>query len=138
MDGSTQLHPLVRTKTLRRSDRDSWRFYGEYQLPDLIGGGTTRIRLDRTSQDVKAGFNREENLRAIAPADPDHDRLMARRNDTESGNRLLDDSMLRERAHTVGWRRQLLNITTWAAMRNASAALQHAPPASSDPPALAA
>ena len=80
----------------------------------------------------------EENLRAIAPADPNHDRLMARRNDTESGNRLLDDSMLRERAHTVGWSRQLLNITTWTAMRNASAALQHAPPASSDPPALAA
>jgi hypothetical protein len=78
------------------------------------------------------------HLRAIPPSDPDHDRLYARRNDTETGNRLLDDSMLRERAHTVGWRRQLLNLTTWAALRNASAALQHARPGTSDPPALAA
>jgi hypothetical protein len=69
---------------------------------------------------------------------PDHDRLYGRRNDTESGNRLLDDSMLRERAHTVGHHRQLLNLTTWAALRNASAARQHARPDTSDPPAIAA
>lgn len=46
--------------------------------------------------------------------------------------------MLREPAHTVGWRRQLLNLITWAMLRNASAVRQHAPPAASDPPALAA
>jgi hypothetical protein len=41
-------------------------------------------------------FNREEHLRVIPPDDPDHDPLYAKRNDTESGNRILDDSMLRE------------------------------------------
>jgi hypothetical protein len=86
----------------------------------------------------RAGEDREEHLRAIPPGDPDHDRLYARRNDTESGNRLLDDSMLRERAHTVGWRRQLLNLTTWAAVRNAAAVTQHARRQPDAPPGLAA
>ena len=102
------------------------------------GSGTVRLRLDQTADDIAAGFNREEHLRAIPPGDPDHDRLYGRRNDTESGNRLLDDSMLRERAHTVGRRRQLLNLITWAAVRNASAVRQHARPATGDPPAIAA
>jgi hypothetical protein len=78
------------------------------------------------------------HLRAIPPSDPDHDRLYARRNDTETGNRLLDDSMLRERAHTVGHQRQLLNLTTWAALRNATAATQHTRHHTNDPPTLAA
>jgi hypothetical protein len=138
VDGTPTLHPLKRSRILRRQDGDGWRLYGEYTLPVDLGGGSVRLRLDRTAADVSAGFNREEHLRPIPPGDPDHDRLYGRRNDTESGNRLLDDSMLRERAHTVGWRRQLLNLTTWAALRNASAALQHARPGTSDPPALAA
>ncbi len=100
--------------------------------------GHIGIQLDQTAEDLDAGFNREENLRPIPPGDPDHDKLMGRRNDTESGNRLLDDSMLRERTHTVGWRRQSLNLITWSALRNALAVHQHVPPASSDPPALAA
>ncbi len=138
VDGTPTLHPLTRSRILRRHDSDGWRLYGEYALPDDLGGGTVRLRLDRTTADITAGFNREEHLRPIPPGDPDHDRLYGRRNDTESGNRLLDDSMLRERAHTVGHRRQLLNLTTWAALRNATAAHQHARPDTSDPPALAA
>ena len=107
------LHPLTRTKIPRRRDKEGWRLYGEYRLADTLGGGTVRLRLDNTTDDVATGFNREEHLRSIPPGDPDHDRLYGRRNDTESGNRLLDDSMLRERAHTVGCRRQLLNLITW-------------------------
>jgi hypothetical protein len=84
------------------------------------------MRLDRTTHDETTGFNREEHHRAIPP------------NDTESGNRLLDDSMLCERAHTVGRRRQLHNLTTWAALRNATAATQHTRHHTNDPPELAA
>jgi len=138
VDGTITLHPLERSKILRRQDRDSWRFYAEYRVPTTLGAGTIRLRLDRTTDDEDTGFNREEHLRAIPPADPDHDRLYGRRNDTESGNRLLDDSMLRERAHTVGRRRQLLNLTTWAALRNATAATQHTRHHTNDPPSLAA
>ncbi len=138
VDGTPLLHPLTRTRLLRRHDRDGWRLYGEYTVPDALGGGLVRLRLDQTTDDVATGFNREEHLRPIPPSDPDHNRLYARRNDTESGNRLLDDSMLRERAHTVGRHRQLLNLTTWAALRNAAAAHQHARPDTSDPPPIAA
>ncbi len=138
VDGTPTLHPLKRSRILRRQASDGWRLYGEYTLPNDLGGCSFRLRLDRTAEDVTAGFNREEHLRPIPPGDPDHDRLYGRRNDTESGNRLLDDSMLRERAHTVGRKRQLLNLTTWAALRNASAAHQHARPDTSDPPTLAA
>jgi hypothetical protein len=138
VDGTPILHPLRRTRILRRCDRTQWRLYAEYSVPDSLGGGTVRLRLDRTAHDVATGFNREEHLRPIPPRDPDHQRLYARRNDTESGNRLLDDSMLRERAHTVGWQRQLFNLTTWAAVGNATANRQHARSAPHPPPALAA
>ncbi len=137
-DGTPTLEPLERTKLIRRPNTDHWRLYGEYRIPDHHGGGHIRIRLDRTTRDEQTGFNREEHLRPIPPTDPDHTTLYARRNDTETGNRLLDDSMLRERAHTVGRKRQLLNLTTWAALRNASAAHQHARHRTSDPPTLAA
>lgn len=70
------------TKPLVALVGDGWRLHGEYVLPDLIGGGTIRIRLDQTTEDVTTGFNREELLRPIPPGDPDHDRLMARRNDS--------------------------------------------------------
>ena len=137
-DGTPVLEPLERTKLLRRRDANHWRLYCEYRVPAQHGGGLVRIRLDRTANDIVTGFNREEHLRPIPPADPDHHTLYARRNDTETGNRLLDDSMLRERAHTVGRRRQLLNLTTWAAIRNAGAAAQHSAGARSSGPPVAA
>lgn len=139
VDGSPILHPLTRTKLARRSDKDRWRLYGEYRLPDHLGGTTIRLRLDQTAEDRLTGYNREEHLRPIPPDDPDHPGLYGRRNDTESGNRLLDDSMLRERAHTVGRHRQLLNLLTWAAGRNAIAVHHHAgQPSTAAPPGIAA
>lgn len=127
VDGDPIVTPLRRVKTERRGNPGGWRLYNVYAVPDEMGGGRVRLRLDQTDQDIAAGFNREEHLRAVPPDDPDHAAIYGRRNDTESGNRLLDDSMLRERAHTVGWRRQLLNVTCWAAVRNAVAVWQHCP-----------
>lgn len=127
VDGEPIVTPLRRVRTERRGHPGVWRFYNVYELPADMGGGTIRLRLDQTDRDVETGFNREEHLRVIPPDDPDHPTIYGRRNDTESGNRLLDDSMLRERAHTVGWRRQTLNVTCWAAVRNAVAVWQHCP-----------
>ena len=133
-----RLTPLRRIRTERRGREGQWRFYNVYAVPDDHGGGTIRLRLDQTDHDRDIGFNREEHLRVIPPDDPDHPVVYGRRNDTESGNRLLDDSMLRERAHTVGWRRQLVNVTCWAAVRNAVAVWQHCPDCVGlDPPAAA-
>lgn len=139
VDGTPILHPLTRTKLVRRRDKNGWRLYGEYRLPDHLDATAIRLRLDQSAEDRLSGFNREEHLRAIPPDDPDHPALYGRRNDTESGNRLLDDSMLRERAHTVGRHRQLLNLLTWAAGRNAIAVHHHArQPSTAAPPGLAA
>lgn len=127
VDGDPIVTPPRRVKTERRGRPGGYRLYNVYEIPAELGGGTIRLRLDQTDGDIAAGFNREEHLRAIAPDDPDHAAVYGRRNDSESGNRLLDDSMLRERAHTVGWRRQLLDTIAWAAARNAVAVWQHCP-----------
>ncbi len=139
VDGDPIVTPLPRLKTERRGRADGgFVLYNVYEVPAQLGGGTVRLRLDQTDEDVANGFNREEHLRAIPPDDPDHASIYGRRNDTESGNRLLDDSMLRERAHTVGWRRQLLNVMCWAAVRNAVAVWQHCPECVGLDPPLAA
>ena len=138
VDGEPITAPLARVKTERRGRPGAHRFYNVYTVPTDLGGGTIRLRLDQAEDDVATGFNREEHLRAIPPDDPDHAAIYGRRNDTESGNRLLDDSMLRERAHTVGWRRQLLDVMCWAAVRNAVAVWQHCPDCVGVDPPLAA
>ena len=126
MRSSTYSSTASTSTATPRADNSRRRFGAE---PTAVSSraGTIRLRLDQTAADVLTGFNREEHLQPIPADNPDHQVLYWRRNDTESGNRLLDDSMLRERAHTVGHRRQLLNMITWAAVRNASAARQHAP-----------
>ena len=58
--------------------------------------------------------NRAENVREIAPGDPDFEVLYRRRNGCESINRHLDDTLWLRRAHSVGHRRQLLNLITYA------------------------
>src|SRR4029079_1968647 len=57
-------------------------------------------------------------LGAIPPGDDDFDRLYARRNDAESINRNLDDTLWLGRAHSVGHRRQPLNLLGYALMVN--------------------
>ena len=72
------------------------------------------MRLHGNAEDVKRKFNRAENVRQIPPGDPDFEVLYRRRNDAESINRHLDDTLWLRRAHTVGCRRQLLNLITYA------------------------
>jgi len=42
-----------------------------------------------------------------------------RRNDSESLNRSLEDTLFLGRAHSLGWRRQQVEILGWAVMVNA-------------------
>ncbi len=84
-----------------------------------------RVRLDTTEEDDKRGFNRTENLRAIAPSDPDYPRIYNRRPDIESINRALDDSMWLGRAHSVGHRRQLVDLLGYGLAVNSLALHRH-------------
>ncbi len=85
--------PIARVKTERRADAQRYRWYNEYQLPEEHGGGEVRIRLTGNDQDRRRKLNRAERVRAIPPPDPDFSMLFRRRNDAESMNRGLEDSL---------------------------------------------
>ena len=91
-----------------------YRWYNDYALPHSFGGGRVTVQLHATQEDSLRRFNRTENVRPIPPTDPDFANLYSRRNDAESINRGLDDSMWLGRAHSVGHARQHLNVLGFA------------------------
>lgn len=128
--------PLVRVRTHRNPDkRGTYRWYNDYRLPEDLGGGVVTVRLHTSSDDVKRKFNRAENVRQIPPGDPDFEVMYRRRNDSESINRHLDDTLWLRRAHSVGHRRQLLNLITYALGVNSLT--MHVQPRGLAPPAAA-
>ena len=123
--GELQFTPLPRLRTYRRTDRQQYRWYNEHRLPDHIGGGTILVRLHNDHEDAARKFNRTENVRPIPPDDPTFPTLFRRRNDAESINRALEDTMWLRRAHSVGHRRQRLNLLGYALMVNSVAIARH-------------
>ena len=130
--------PLRRIRTHRKTDKASFRWYNDYALPADLGGGTYTVRLHANDDDVKRKFNRTENVRPIPPGDPDFQRLYRRRNDAESINRALDDTLFLRRAHSIGHQRQHLNLITYALCVNSLAVHRHGQPSSAPPGRLAA
>jgi hypothetical protein len=121
--GEMELTELRRVRTMRHVDKaGKFRFYNEYQLPN---GKKITVRLDTTDEDRKRKFNRSENVRQIAPSDPDFKGLYRRRSDIESINRVLDDTMWLGRAHSLGHARQLVNLLGFALMTNGLAIHLH-------------
>ena len=64
-------------------------------------------------------------MRPIPPTDPDFERLYRRRNDAESINRHLDDTLWLGRAHSLGYTRQHLNLLGFAICVNSVALHEH-------------
>jgi hypothetical protein len=124
--GELVFTPLERVRTHRRSDKvGTFRWYNDYRLPDDLGGTTTTVRLHGNDEDAKRKLNRTENLRPIPAGDPDFADLFRTRNDAESINRNLDDTLFLRRAHSVGARRQLVNMLGYALMVNSQTLLEH-------------
>lgn len=106
---------LARKRTHRNQDKNGlFRWYNDYALPDEYGGGTITVRLHGDESDAARKFNRTENIRPIAPTDPDFKKIYARRNDSESINRSLDDTLWLTRAHSIGHVRQTVNLLGYA------------------------
>ena len=117
---------LRRIRTHRIRDKNGrFRWYNDYALPESYGRGIVTVRLHGTEEDAARRFNRTENVRPIPPTDPDFRALYARRNDSESINRGLDDSLWLRRAHSVGHARQHVELLGYALMVNGLALLRH-------------
>lgn len=63
--------------------------------------------------------------KTLTPDDPHFAALYARRNDAESINRHLDDTLWLGRAHSVGHARQHMNLLGFAICVNAVALHEH-------------
>ncbi|MBA2443853.1 MAG: hypothetical protein H0V49_00770, partial [Nocardioidaceae bacterium] len=123
--GEPSFTELSRVRTHRTQDKSGlFRWYNDYLLPESLGGRVVTVRLHGNDEDAARGFNRTENVRVIPPSDPDFKALYARRNDAESINRAIDDSMWLSRAHSVGHARQHLNLIGYALMVNSLALLE--------------
>jgi hypothetical protein len=117
---------LRRVRTHRSRDKSGlFRWYNDYELPESYGRRTITVRLHGNADDAKRKLNRTENVRPIPPTDPDFRALYARRNDAESINRGLNDSMWLTRAHSIGHRRQHVNLIGYALMVNSLALQGH-------------
>jgi hypothetical protein len=125
-DGELLFEPLARIRTHRNAGKAGYRWYNDFRLPDHLGGGIVTVRLHMNAEDAARKFNRAENVRPIAPDDPSFSDLFRRRNDAESINRALEDTLWLNRAHSVGHRRQLLNLLGFALMVNSLALARHA------------
>lgn len=117
--------PLERIKTKRRSGASTYRFYNNYKLPPEHGGGVLRLRLTGNEEDESRGLNRAERLRAIPPSDPDFQGVFRRRNDVESLNRGIEDSLYWSRAHSVGAVAQEADLLGFALGLNALSRYRH-------------
>jgi hypothetical protein len=124
--GDLTFTQLSRFRTHRNQDKTGrYRWYNDYRLPDRYGSGTVTVRLHASPADAARHLNRTENLRPIPPTDPDFARLYPRRNDSESINRNLEDTLWLGRAHSVGHTRQHLNLLGYALMVNGLALHRH-------------
>jgi hypothetical protein len=124
--GDLDFEKLRRVRTHRIRDKSgAFRWYNDYQQPEWLGPGTITVRLHGTDRDAARKVNRPENLRAIPPGDPDFPRLFRRRNDAESINRAIDDTLYLGRAHSLGHTSQHLNILGFALMVNSLALANH-------------
>ena len=97
----------------------------QFERWSALGGGQITVRLHQDNDDRRRKFNRTENVRPIPPSDPDFPRLYGRRNDSESLNRSLEDTLFLCRAHSLGWRRQQVEMLGWAVMVNALTMARH-------------
>jgi hypothetical protein len=122
--GDLHFVQLKRVRTHRAQDKSGlYRWYNDYALPVAYGAGTVAVRLHGNDEDRNRKFNRTENVRPIPQSDPDFPRLYARRNDAESINRGIVDSLYLGRAHSLGHTRQQVNLLGYALMVNSLALL---------------
>lgn len=142
VDGNQHLQSLRRRRINRRHNKatGTYRLSAEDDVEDASGqpDGYICIRLDHTTEDELAGYNRPEHLRAFPETDPIFaETQQPLRATAESANRTIDDHLPRERLHHYGFATNHLSMLAWQAHRNAQTEAiftSHHQPAAADPP----
>lgn len=125
--GKAEFHKLRRTGIIRNRNKRSgtYRIYQSYLLPDALGGEEITLRLFGKPSDEKGPNRRPEYLRAIPAGDADYSRLYGRRADSESLNRVIENRLYWNRAHSVGYRGQLFDLICLGRLLNATTKARH-------------
>lgn len=93
--GERSLVPLSRLRlSARRSGTGPTRWYQEFAT---LCGTLHRDRIDNTTDDIARGFNRAENVRQHPPGSDTYADCYGWREDAESVNSVLDESLYRSR-----------------------------------------
>lgn len=111
-------HRLVRRQVKRpRRANGNYHFSAAFVVPCPRGDFDAWITPHGEPGDPDA--RRAENVRLIAEGEADFARLYGIRNDSEAFNSAFKRSLLVGRAHSLGWRRQLLDALCFALLSNA-------------------
>ena len=114
------LHRLVRRQVKRpRRASGLWHFNAAYEVPCVHGAFLAWVSPHADPGD--RNHARPDAVRLIAPGETDFDRLYGIRADAESANSELKRTLLVDRAMSLGWRRQFIDVLMWSLLNNALA-----------------
>lgn len=92
--GEPTFVPLERVRTHRNADKaGTYRWYNDYRLPPEHGGGTVTVRLQATTTTPARSSTAPRTSARFRQATPTSIGSTWRRNDAESINRHLDDTL---------------------------------------------
>ena len=124
--GELELAPLARKRTHRMKAADSglYRWYNDHRLPEHIGGGQITVRLHQNEADRKRKFNRIETFGypALGPRLPAPLQAPER---LRIALPVLGGPLFLGWAHSLGWRRQQVEMIGWAVMVNTLTMARH-------------
>lgn len=114
----TLLHRLVRRQVKRPKRAGGWfHFNAAYEVPCPQGPFLAWVTPHSDPQDRTN--SRPDAMRLIAPGEPDWERLYGLRSDAENANCEFKRTLLVDRAMSLGWRRNVVEMLCWALLNNA-------------------
>ena len=131
-NGDLNYQPLARLDTYRRPNADgTWRWYGEFQIPDhswmgALAGATTTFRLDSIHEERYGRARRRTlALRGIPESDPYYKEAFGVREDAESTFSSMKVPMLHRRARSITARRVNLDLLAFQTKETITALIAH-------------
>ncbi|WP_334144990.1 hypothetical protein, partial [Rhabdothermincola sp.] len=124
--GRPVLSPPLDRQQIRRYRRgrtNRWRFALGVLVP--CPKQTFTAWISPHPQPGETGYGRPDQLRLLPESDPLFPLLYGLRNDSEAINAAYKATLIADRASALGWRRQLLDLLSWALLTNTYAWHRH-------------